>query len=154
MRSRSRLLAGGLALAVTACVTPDDGGSDQGDAALRLFDLARIEEPTDEQLHSVLAEVPAADGRAQLLDALAALADASDPRIVEIVQPAGPGDAFVDLTARLADGGEARFGVRVAAVEADTWRVRWFQGPDVDWPASRRPRGDALSTSAPPPSTD
>jgi hypothetical protein len=154
MRSSARLLAGGLALAVAACIAPEDGGSEQGDAALRLFDLARIDEPTDEQLQAVIAEVPAADRRAQLLDALAALADASDPRVVEIVQPAGPGDAFVDLTARLADGGEARFGVRVATVEPNAWRVRWFQGPDVDWPPSRRPQGDALSTSAPPPSTD
>jgi hypothetical protein len=148
------VLAGGLALAVAACITPDDGSSEQGDAALRLFELARIDEPTDEQLQAVIAEVPAADRRAQLLDALAALAETSEPRVLEVVQPAGPDDAFVDLTARLAGGGEARFSVRVAAVEPSSWRVHWFHGPDVDWPASRRPRGEALSPSAPPPSTD
>jgi hypothetical protein len=147
-------VAGGLALALAACVAPpEDGAGDQGEAALRLFELARIDEPTDEQLQAVLAEVPAADSRAQLLDALAALAGTSEARVLAVNRPAGPDDAFVDLTARLADGGEARFGVRIAAIEPNSWRVRWFHGPDVDWPASRRPRGDALSTSAPP-STD
>ena len=41
MRPRARVLAGGLALAVAACITPDDGSSEQGDAALRLFELAK-----------------------------------------------------------------------------------------------------------------
>jgi len=142
-----------LLLATLAACDGADGdrrGDDPGGAALRLFELARIDEPTDHQLRGALDQVPHADDRAALLDALAALTPVEDPRIVEVVQPAGPEDAFVDLAAGLPGGGIAHFSVRLRSVEPGSWRVSWFRGPGVEWPPSRAGRGQGLSSSAPP----
>lgn len=135
-----------------ACGGPDGErhGDDPGGAALRLFELARIDEPTDDQLRGALDQLPHPDRRGVLLDALAALAPVEDPRVVEVVQPAGPEDAFVDLAAGLPGGGIAHFNVRLRSVEPGSWRVSWFRGPGVEWPPSRAGQGQGLSSSAPP----
>jgi hypothetical protein len=141
-----------LLASLAACGGPDDerGVDDPGLAALRLFELARIDEPTDDQLRVALDPVPVEDGRAALLDALAALTLAEDLYIVEVVQPAGPEDAFVDLAAELPGGGVAHFNVRLRWVEPGSWRVSWFRGPGVEWPPSPAGPGQGLSSSAPP----
>jgi hypothetical protein len=144
-------LAGPFVL-LAACGGGGDVGpadTDPAAAALRLFELAPADEPTDEQLRALFEPAPDDDGRAALLDALGALGTTT-PRVVEVVQPAGPADAFVDLAARLPSGGEARFSVRLRAAEPGSWRVIWFQGPGVEWPPRSTRRGDGLSSSAPP----
>jgi hypothetical protein len=129
------------------------GADDPGGAALHLFELAHVDEPTDDQLREALVRVPREAGRAALLDALAALTPAEEPRIVEVVQPAGPEDAFVDLAAGLPGGGVAHFNVRLRLVEPGSWRVSWFRGPGVEWPPSATGTGQGLSSSAPPETT-
>jgi hypothetical protein len=126
------------------------GADDPGLAALRLFELARIDEPTDDELRETMVRVPGEGGRATLLDALAALTAEEDPQIVEVVQPESPEDAFVDLAAGLPGGGVAHFNVRLRSVEPGSWRVSWFRGPGVEWPPSPALRGQGLSSSAPP----
>jgi len=127
---------------------PTDPGP--GDAALLLFDLARIAEPTGEELAAVIEPVPAGGKRATLLDELSKLAGVTALHVVEVSQPAGPGDAFVDLEARLPEGGIARFSLRMRGSEPGGWRVAWFQGPGVSWPPGKSRPGESLSSSAPP----
>jgi hypothetical protein len=139
-------LAGSLA-ACRATPDPDAGPSR---AALRLFELARVEDPTDEQLGRLVDPVPRDGALASFLDALSGLGTAADPEVIAVSRPEGPEDAFVDLAAELPGGGSARFSVRLRASGAETWRVSWFQGPGVEWPTSRAGRDQGLSTSAPP----
>lgn len=143
MRWGLALLA--LALTLTACGTAEDPAA----VSLRLFELARIDEPSDEQLGTTFDPALAADGRAALLDALSTLAHLSSPQVVDLHQPAGPDDAFADLVAELHGGGTAHFTVRLrrGGDETDPWRVTWFQGPGVEWPATRSKRGAGLTTS-------
>jgi hypothetical protein len=137
---------------LAACGGAEAPGGDPGPeaAARRLFELAGVTEPTDAELAGVIGPVPGEEGRAALLDALGALAGATDLVVVEVSRPGGPGDAFVDLEARLAGGGIARFSLRVRASEPAVWRVAWFQGPGVTWPPAGRRQGESLSSSAPP----
>lgn len=139
-----------LAVLATLAACGGRGADDPGLAALRLFELARIDEPTDDQLRETVVWEPGDGGRATLLDALAALTPAEDPQIVEVVQPAGPEDAFVDLAAGLPGGGVAHFNVRLRSVGPGSWRASWFRGPGVEWPPSSVLPGQGLSSSAPP----
>jgi hypothetical protein len=147
-----RLAVAALLAALLAC---GDGNGDRvdepGAAALRLFEVARVDEPTDEQLRATFVSVPREDARAVLLDALAALARPEELVIVDILRPAGAeDDAFVDLAAPLPGGGVAHFNVRLRTAEPGSWRVSWFGGPGVEWPPSPARRGDGLTSSAPP----
>jgi hypothetical protein len=140
-----------LLLPLAACGGADD--TPQGPAAtaaLGLFELARIDEPSDELLSETFDPAPGRDGRAALLDALGGLATAIEPQVVAVLQPEGPADAFVDLTAGLPGGGLARFNVRLHSPQPGSWRVSWFQGPGVAWPPRSAPRGAGLSSSHPP----
>lgn len=125
---------------------------DPGVAAMRLLELAQVDEPTDDQLRRAFHPVPSDAQRAALLDALSALADVASLRVVDVVRLADPDDAFADLAALLPGGGSAHFTVRLRKrmEEPDPWRITWFQGPGVEWPAAGSGRGDGLSTSAPP----
>ena len=138
-------------LAACGCGSRDGvARADPAAAALDLFELALVDEPTDEQLRDRFDPAPDHDDRAALLDALSALATVSDPRIVEVQRPAGPADAFVDLEAGLPGGGVARFTVRLRSTEPGGWRVSWFQAPGAEWPSSPAGSGSGLSSSAPP----
>lgn len=115
--------------------------------ALDVFELARLDEPSEEQLGLFEADTSLA-ARAALLDALDGLALSTAPRLLA-VQEAGGDEAFVDFAAALDGGGEALFTVRVRSTGPDSWRVTWFQGPGVEWP-ERSTAGDGLSSSNPP----
>ncbi len=151
-RSRPYWSAGLLAVvvALASCGRAEDHGP--GAVATRLFELALIDEPTDEQLRRAFDPLPPAEQRAALLDALSMLANVASLRVVDVDRPAGPDDAFADLAAVLPGGGSAHFTVRLTkrAEGPDPWRVTWFQGPGVEWPAAGAGRGNGLSTSAPP----
>ncbi len=137
-------------VALASCGRGED--SDPGAVAMRLFELARIDEPTDEQLRRAFDPLPPAEQRAALLDALSTLVDVASLRIVDVDQPAGPDDAFADLAGLLPGGGSAHFTVRLRkrTEGPDPWRITWFQGPGIEWPAAGSERGNGLSTSAPP----
>ena len=138
-------------LIIAVCSCAEDGPDKQaGAAALDQFELAHVDEPTDDVLRERFHPAPGADGRAALLDALGTLVAATELQVVEILQPEGPGDAFVDLTARLPGDAVARYNVRLHVVQPGSWRVSWFQGPGVEWPPRRAGRGAGLSSSAPP----
>lgn len=134
---------------LVACAVVDDPGEPAA-TALRLFELADLDEPSTEQLDATFDLEGDEEARAVLLDALEGLPPREELRVVEITRAAGPDDAFVDLEARLPGGGEARFSVRLRAVEPGSWRVRWFGGPGTEWPPTRGSNRDGLSTSAPP----
>ena len=137
-------------VALASCGPGED--HDPGAVAMRLFELALIDEPTDDQLRRAFDPLPPTEQRAALLDALSTLAHVASLRIVDVDQPADPDDAFADLAALLPGGGSARFTVRLRKCmeEPDPWRVTWFQGPGVEWPATGSGRGNGLSTSARP----
>ncbi len=137
-------------VALASCGRGED--HDPGAVAMRLFELALIDEPTDEQLRRAFDPLPPAEQRAALLDALSTLVDVVSLRIVDVDQPAGPDDAFADLAGLLPGGGSAHFTVRLRkrAEGPDPWRVTWFQGLGIEWPAVGSERGNGLSTSAPP----
>ncbi len=151
-RSRSYWSTGLLVVVVALASCGRGEDSDPGAVAMRLFELALIDEPTDEQLRRAVDPLPPAEQRAALLDALSTLADVASLRIVDVDQPAGPDDAFADLAALLPGGGSAHFTVRLRkrTEGPDPWRVTWFQGPGVEWRAAGSGGGSGLSTSAPP----
>jgi hypothetical protein len=142
---------GALVLALAGCRGPSPPEEPTpAQAALRLFDLATVDEPTGEQLSSCFESVPQESERAALLDALAALTSAAAPRVERIEALDGLGLAVVDVTAELPGAGTARYSVQVAVGADGSWKVRWFGGPGTEWPRRRRPRGEGLTTSPPP----
>ena len=137
--------------ALTACGAPDPPMDPAAAAAVELFSIAQGLDPSPDELAARFDEPPQNEGRrATLLDALATLAALPAPRVVAVELQTDPNDAFVDLESELAGGGLARFTVRLAADGAGGWRVRWFQGPGVTWPANGGVRNQGLTSSAAP----
>ncbi len=141
-------------LGLCACAPELPTEHSAGSAALRLFELAGVDEPTDLQLAAVFDPVPDTDGRGALLDELSGLAGTVSTVVVGVQSFAGADDAYVDVAAALPGGGEALFNVRLRRLptppgEAPEWRVTWFQGPGTEWPGAGG-RGDGLSNSARP----
>jgi hypothetical protein len=121
-----------------------------GQIAVRLFDIAREEEPDPERLSTCL-EVPAdASARAALFDALSALGRASAVQVERIVPLDGMERTVVDLSAFVEGGGTAQYSVQLEDDPAKGWRILWFLGPGVEWPRARPPRGNGLTVSADP----
>ncbi len=157
----SRRLAEGLTLVLSVFLSagtgcsgrPEPDRGDPGATVLGLFDLARRGEPSFEILNEWFEPAPSGATRAKLLDTLEALARLTDPEVVTVDRRVGPGDAFVDLVARLPGGGSAGFSVRLRAAETGHWRVSWLQGPGVEWPPGAGAQGDGLSSSASPASS-
>lgn len=139
------LLAGA---ALTACSEP--GPPTAAEQALLLFDLSGREEPDEERLAACFDPLPDGAERAALLDALEALAQFSQPRVVAEQRAAELSLAVVDLTASLPGGGSADCSVHLEGSDETGWIVRWFGGPGVEWPRHRRPRGEALTSSPSP----
>lgn len=122
-------------------------------AARALFALAA--EPDDAALAALFAEPGAAAdaaGRVDLLEALDRLPRAAGEAVAiagtEPLETAGR--VAVDVDVAVADGAVSRYSVQVEPAEAGVWRVVWFQGPDLGWPAFRAPRGTGTSVSAGP----
>ena len=141
-----------LGLLLVACSTGGCGGppGNPRSAALRLFELAREEEPPEEALRQVIDGVRLDEDRVSILEAVASLSEASAPRVLrETALPALRRTA-IDVAATLPGGGSASYSFQAEEQLDGTWRVVSFQGPGVDWP--RRPvRSDpGLTISAPP----
>lgn len=142
-------------VAATGCASPpevpDGPPATPEQAALAAIALAG-EGPVDPdapRLAEVFGDVDE-DDRASLLDALAALAPASDPRIVSVEPLEGLGRVHVDVAVAWQGGGEATISAQVVPTAEGTVQVRWLQGPGVEWPAPPARRDDGISTSAPP----
>jgi hypothetical protein len=146
-----RAAAVALAVVLGACAVPEPpAGRSPEQAALQLFELGALDEPTDEQLLACFGALPGNSDRAELLDALSTLAPADSPQVARVEPLEGLGLTVIDLTAELPAGGLARYSVQVAPEDDGRWKVRWFGGPDAEWPRQRSPRGSGLTTSPPP----
>jgi hypothetical protein len=140
-----------LLLGLTGCgPEPPEPLSGAEAAALELFRLARLSDAERGQAAGPLDPAIADEPRAALYDALDSMAALEEPRIVAVEPLPDVGRTAVDLSVGLAGGGSARFSVQLEAVGEETWVVRWFQGPGVEWPPPRRRRDPGLSSSHPP----
>ena len=150
MSPKTWLLLGSLALAaLTGCSGPAEEAEPleprppEEAAALALFEMAALLDADEEKLRSTVREDLIESDRTALLDAISRLQGESLPS-VQGVETMIPDDRqMITLEAELADGGLAEF--RVAE---EQWRVVWFSGPGIEWPAPRI-RGDGLSSSSP-----
>ena len=116
--------------------------------ALQLFELARSEEPSDELIAALFGAGLDERERAALFEALDALSTASTVEAVGSEALEGLNRVAVDLLAGLPAGGTARYSVQLEPSAQGEWRILWFQGPGVEWPRRKRPRGTGLTTSA------
>lgn len=135
-------------LALGACPAP--GPPAPQELALRLFELARQEDPAPQQLAVCFGPIPDESARAALLDALEPLAAASAPRVVALERLPDLGLVVVDVTATLRGEGAADYSVHLQGSAEEGWTVRWFRGPGVEWPRASRPGGQGLTSSPPP----
>jgi len=120
--------------------------------ALELLELGRGEEAegADEATIERLFGPPQNDlRRAALYDAISSLRAPSGGRVVSSATLEPIERIVVDLTAELIGGGEADYSVQLEPT-GDSWQIRWFQGPGVEWPRYAASRGEGLSNSAPP----
>ncbi len=139
---------GALALVPVGC-NRQEPVTEPAATALRLFEAASSD-PAPEQVDGLFGPVEEGLSRATLLDSMAELARAGSPEVTDVVELAELATFAVDLVARLPGGGTARYSVQVVAEEDGSYRVRWFQGPGVEWPSQARRRGPGLTTSNPP----
>lgn len=137
-----------IALCACAAPHPSPTAEDPGAVALQLFSLPE-EPPQEGALAQIFDPDALSGGRVSLLDALEALAGFPPPELLAVEAIEGDEEAFADLAVELPGGGRAAFSVKLRRLEAEGWRVAWFQGPGVEWP-SRGRRGESLSTSSPP----
>jgi hypothetical protein len=149
MRAAAWLL--GALAALAACEPrPAQRPNDPTGATLALFDAARREPLSEAEIAGIVDLEAAPTGRARLLDAVAALATASDA-VVTAATPAEDGArAAVDVTASLPGGGRGSFTFEVARTRDGAWRVIAFWGPGVGWPPRPVPAGEGLSVSPAP----
>ena len=149
------VLALPLLLAPSGCGrTTSEPVSSAEAATLELFRLARLGDAErgapDAPFDSGLTD----DGRAALYDALDLLALDEQPEVVSVESLPEVGRTAVDLSAALAGGGAASYSVQLEQIAEETWIVRWFQGPGVEWPSSRKGRDSGLTSSPPPDGAD
>jgi hypothetical protein len=148
-RLTSLALAISLIAAIAACDRPEipqPGGP--GAAALDLFELAGSDAPSEERLGKLFGADLDEHQRAALLEGLAGLATASAPVVIRTESLSGLDRVAVDLSAATPAGGTADFSVQLQQTASGEWKIRWFQGPGVEWPRLGRPRGEGLTTSA------
>jgi hypothetical protein len=142
-------LAALAAIAVlTACSEP--APPDPARQARCPFELARLDEPGEDELSACFGPLRDDAARADLLDALAALRPAAKPEVVAEERLDDLALAVIDLAASLPGGGSARYSVHLERDDEDRWIIGWFRGPGVEWPRQRRPGGEGLSSSAVP----
>lgn len=114
-------------------------------AARSLFELAHDTDPSEERLRELFDADALDSPRPALLDALDVLAATAATGTVRLTELSGPDEIVADVEAELDGGGSAVFSVQLRHGDADSWRVRWFQGPGIEWPARPAGRDDGLS---------
>jgi hypothetical protein len=106
-------------------------------------------EATDERLAGLVPDDLDDRSKAALGDALAALAEIGDVRVLER-SDLPPGDRIaIDLEADLPGGGIARLAAECRRGPDGLWRLACLGGPGVEWPR-RSPIGEGVSISANP----
>ena len=118
------------------------------EAALRLFELARAPDPDVADLKLVMSASLIDDDRASAFEALAALGNASRPRVLAKIPLSGVDRTALDLDADLPGGGSARYSFQAEADPDGGWRIVSILAPGIDWP-SRSAKGSGLSVSSP-----
>ena len=154
MRGKTCAVLASLGLLVAAgCSNTQLDPDDPGSVALHLFALA-ADEPDQEQLATIFDPDMLSQRGVPLLDALDVIAGSAAPDLLGVDTAPGVDEAFVDLAVALPGEGRAVYNVKLRRSGELGWRIAWFQGPGVEWPARGR-RGESLTTSAPPePSSD
>ncbi|ANM29490.1 hypothetical protein ABI59_07670 [Acidobacteria bacterium Mor1] len=126
---------------------PAESRAPEEAAALALFEMAELLDADEEKLRNTVREDLIESDRTALLDAIARLRGESPPRI-QGVEPMIPDDRqMITLEADLPDEGLAVFRVLAERDAEDHWKVVWFSGPGIEWPAPRI-RGEGLSSSS------
>ena len=116
-------------------------------AALAVFDLARADDPDREAVIAVFEAARLTESMAAVLDAIAPLAETSEPRVIAEVAMPEVDRVAVDIEADLRGGGSAIFGVQSRRQGDGTWRVVSVLGPGVEWPARSADRNGGTTTS-------
>ena len=112
--------------------------------ARQLFDLARHDEPSAEELERLVEIAPGRRTRTALLEALDLLGRLPPPRVEAIVPLAGLDRVAVDLIIEGPEGGSSRCSVQLGKSTGE-WKVLWFAGPGFSWPAYST-MGNGLAT--------
>jgi hypothetical protein len=118
--------------------------------ALQMFELARSERPAEELITGLFGAGLDDRDRAALLESLSALSTLSAVEAAGSEKLQGLDRVVVDISAALPAGGLARYSLQMEQTSQGGWIILWFQGPGVEWPRRARPRGEGLTTSAPP----
>lgn len=118
------------------------------EAALRVFDLARATDPGLADLKRVMNGKLIEDDRSSAFEAVAALRDASGPRVLAAIPLVGVGRTAIDVTADLPGGGSARCSFQAEVDPDGGWRIVSIHAPGVDWPGHSK-AGSGLSVSSP-----
>jgi hypothetical protein len=141
--------AAGLALlALAGCGDPAPDAEDPAAAVHELFALARPGGAgREERLRALFGAEVVGEAGPALLDAVAALAPAVPARVAPPERLGADGPVAIDVEAELDGGGRARYSVQLARRPDGAWRIRWFQGPGVEWPAPSPRRDEGLSIS-------
>ncbi len=140
-------------LALLAACSPADSPGQTPDrepeerAALALFTLAGQLDIDEPLLQSTVREDLIERDRTALLDALGELHGDTAPQITGIEAMIPDDRRMVLLERPLADEGLAAFRVLTERQADDAWRVVWFAGPGIEWPAPSL-SGEGLSSSS------
>jgi len=118
--------------------------------ALRLLRLASVGETGIEALADLVRPDLLQADPTGLLDSLGAVGPAEGWEVLAVEPLPDLRRVAVDLQATGAGGATAVFTVQTEADPRGEWRVVWLAGPGLQWPARSLPRGEALSSSAPP----
>lgn len=138
---------------LASCARPPVPEAAPARVVRELFALAREGDPTEERLALVLDPRAAGGDRAELLDALALLGATAPGGEIALAALGDPEEIVADVEAGLPGGGTARYSVQLRRIDDGSWRVRWFDGPGVEWPRRPERRDEGLSVSAGPDAT-
>lgn len=117
-------------------------------AALEVVAVARDVDARSDRIAALFDRQDDPVRNAALLDALSAMGDLGETRVLRVERLDAVGRFAVDLVGDLVGGGAAEWTLQFAEREDGTLQAVWFAGPDVEWPA--RPRRDSGLTSSPP----
>jgi hypothetical protein len=145
------LAAAVILLMLSSCGEEEPSGpAGPEQTALRLFELAREQQPADDLIAALFEPGLGERNRAALLESLSAFSAPTAVQAVGSERLEGLERVVVDLSAELPAGGMASYSVQLEQAEQGEWKITWFQGPGLEWPRRERPRGEGLTTSAPP----
>jgi len=135
---------------LAGCAAPPPDSSTPEGAALVLLKIAAETPLSIERIEALFGPAAGSEPSADLFDALAGLAGCTDAEVVSAQPLEAIAKVAVDLTAKLAGGGQAEIAVQLQSTEQGQYRVIWFSGPGTEWPPPRRRRDGGISSSSAP----